>query len=248
MTYKKNNNQKYNKFSSNSNKSFQQFISQPIGFENSNVLEPVMNTDGLFKLANFVESNKTEVGFPEVTVIPDLLRSVGKFVNERKRMKYAHQEFEKKLKFISDGVDKQYHVAMSRIESDTEIKLAQIKGNLHQSIMNINRYYDTEIQRIASAYKLKIKEMDLYYKNLEAQRKEQNKRFDKMMKLAMIDRKKASKAISEAEQVCQFYQTKMYAGTISKKEMKFYMDLLRLRINGVTTIVNIIPMLASKIH
>lgn len=164
MTYKKNNNQKYNKFSSNSNKSFQQFISQPIGFENSNVLEPVMNTDGLFKLANFVESNKTEVGFPEVTVIPDLLRSVGKFVNERKRMKYAHQEFEKKLKFISDGVDKQYHVAMSRIESDTEIKLAQIKGNLQQSIMNINRYYDTEIQRIASAYKLKIKEMDLYYK------------------------------------------------------------------------------------
>lgn len=50
MTYKKNNNQKYNKFSSNSNKSFQQFISQPIGFENSNVLEPVINTDGLFKL------------------------------------------------------------------------------------------------------------------------------------------------------------------------------------------------------
>lgn len=248
MTYKKNNNFKYNKFSSNENQPFQQFKLQSISVEDSNALESVMNTQGLFELANFMESNKTEVGFPEVTVIPDLLRNVGKFVNERKRMKYAHQEFEKKLKFISDGVDKQYHVSMSRIESDTEIKLAQIGGNLQQSIMNIKRYYDTEIQRIAYDYKSKRKEMDLYYKNLEAQRKEQNKRFDKMLKLAMIDRKKAAKAISEAEQICQFYKTKIYSGTIRKEELEFYMDLLRLRINGGTTIANIIPMLASKIH
>lgn len=29
-------------------------------------------------------------------------------------MKYSHKEFEMKIKFLSDGVDKQYHVAMQK--------------------------------------------------------------------------------------------------------------------------------------
>lgn len=110
--------------------------------------EPVMNMDSLFKLADFLDTSKSDSSFPEITVIPDMLRSVGKFVNERKKMKYSHKEFEMKIKFLSDGVDKQYHVAMQKIQNETEIQLAQINGNVRQGILSINRYYDLEVQKV----------------------------------------------------------------------------------------------------
>ena len=132
--------------------------------------EPVMNMDSLFKLADFLDTSKSDSSFPEITVIPDMLRSVGKFVNERKKMKYSHKEFEMKIKFLSDGVDKQYHVAMQKIQNETEIQLAQINGNVRQGILSINRYYDLEVQKVVAQYKLKSEEMNLYYQNLEKQR------------------------------------------------------------------------------
>ena len=168
--------------------------------------EPVMNMDSLFKLADFLDTSKSDSSFPEITVIPDMLRSVGKFVNERKKMKYSHKEFEMKIKFLSDGVDKQYHVAMQKIQNETEIQLAQINGNVRQGILSINRYYDLEVQKVVAQYKLKSEEMNLYYQNLEKQRKEQERRFDKMIKIATIERKRANKAIKEAEQVCDFFR------------------------------------------
>lgn len=170
--------------------------------------EPVMNMDSLFKLADFLDTSKSDSSFPEITVIPDMLRSVGKFVNERKKMKYSHKEFEMKIKFLSDGVDKQYHVAMQKIQNETEIQLAQINGNVRQGILSINRYYDLEVQKVVAQYKLKSEEMNLYYQNLEKQRKEQERRFDKMIKIATIERKRANKAIKEAEQVCDFFRQK----------------------------------------
>lgn len=239
---------KYNKFSADEQKTFQQYVPQEISYDSNELSAPVMNVDGLFKLAGFLDSNRTETGFPEVSVIPDVLRSVGKFVNERKKMKYSHLEFEKKMKFLSEGMDKQYHVAMAKLQDETEIKLAQINGNVQQSIHNINRYYDTEMQRINSTYKLKQEEMQLYYRSLETQRREQARRFDKMIKLATIERKRAAKAISEAEEICHYYQAKIFAGTANYEEKEFYMEMLKIRISGVSTIVNIIPQLASKIY
>lgn len=123
-------------------------------------------------------------------------------------MKYSHKEFEMKIKFLSDGVDKQYHVAMQKIQNETEIQLAQINGNVRQGILSINRYYDLEVQKVVAQYKLKSEEMNLYYQNLEKQRKEQERRFDKMIKIATIERKRANKAIKEAEQVCDFLDKK----------------------------------------
>lgn len=140
--------------------------------------EPVMNMDSLLNLADFLDTSKSDSAFPEIAVIPDMLRDVGKFVNERKKMKYSHKEFEMKIKFLSDGVDKQYHVAMQKIQNETEIQLAQINGNVKQGILSINRYYDLEVQKVVAQYKLKSEEMNLYYQNLEKQRKEQERRFN----------------------------------------------------------------------
>lgn len=47
--------------------------------------ESVMNVESLFKLADFLETSKTDSSFPEITVIPNVLKTVGKFVNERKK-------------------------------------------------------------------------------------------------------------------------------------------------------------------
>ena len=239
---------KYNRFSTDMEQKFQQYVPQEIACSQNELAAPTLNVEGLNKLADFLDSQKNEVGFPEVTVIPDVLRNVGKFVNERKRMKYSHQEFEKKMKFLSEGVDKQYHVAMATLQKNTELSLAQINGNIQQSIMSIQKYYDVELQKINHAYRLKSEEMNLYYQNLEAQRREQARRFDKMIKIATIERKRASKAIKEAEQICNFLINKMCEGTASREEREFYMELLRLRVNGANSIANIIPQLANKIY
>lgn len=79
---------------------------------------------------------------------------------------------------------------------------------MRQGILSINRYYDLEVQKVVAQYKLKSEEMNLYYQNLEKQRKEQERRFDKMIKIATIERKRANKAIKEAEQVCDFFRQK----------------------------------------
>ena len=207
--------------------------------------EPVMNMDSLFKLADFLDTSKSDSSFPEITVIPDMLRSVGKFVNERKKMKYSHKEFEMKIKFLSDGVDKQYHVAMQKIQNETEIQLAQINGNVRQGILSINRYYDLEVQKVVAQYKLKSEEMNLYYQNLEKQRKEQERRFDKMIKIATIERKRANKAIKEAEQVCDFFRQKIYILVMTEKLILVNLHQLHMTryITDITDLENVWEML-----
>ena len=235
-------------FEENLQKSSQVFLPENMEEVKRNPMpETVMNVDSLFKLANFLDTSKSESSFPEITVIPDVLRSVGKFVNERKKMKYSHKEFEMKIQFLSDGVAKQYHVDMQKIQNETEIQLAQIKGNVQQSILSINHYYDLEMKKVVAQYKLKSEEMNLFYQSLEEQRREQGRRFDKMIKIASIERKKANKAIREAEQVCDFFRKKIYNNTATYEEREHYMELLKFRISGISSMVDIIPQLAAKI-
>lgn len=116
--------QEYNKKKSDKNleSSTKMFLTENRTRENENTLPvPVMNVESLFKLADFLETSKTNSSFPEITVIPDVLKNVGKFVNERKKMKYSHRKFEMKINFLSDGVDKQYRIAMQKIQNETEI-------------------------------------------------------------------------------------------------------------------------------
>lgn len=213
----------------------------------SSLPEPVMNVDSLFNLAEFLEKSNHDQSFPEITVIPDVLKSVGRFVNERKKMKYAHKEFEQKIRFLSDGVDKQYAIALRKLESETEIRLSQIEWNVKQQILSINRYYDLELEKLKAQYNINKQEMALYYENIDAQRKEQARRFDKMIQIAMIERKKAIKAVKEAEDVCDYLRIKLYKNTISREEREHYMELLKFRLNGTQAVVNIIPQLAAKI-
>lgn len=254
MNSKKNRYNGYQPYREKTFKSNRQNISQEflpddiVDISNNTLPEPVMNVDALFKLANFLDTSKSKESFPEITVIPSVLRSVGKFVNERKKIKNSHKEFEKKIEFLSNGIDKQYSVAMEKIQRETEIQLAQINGSVKQNILSINRYYDLETEKLLVQYKLKNKEMNLYYQNLEAQRREQQKRFNKLIKISTIERKKANKAIQEAEQVCIFLKQKIYNNTASYEEREHYMELLKFRISGINSMIDIIPELAAKIR
>ena len=224
------------------------FSSEIVTEEMSNTLpEPVMNVDSLFKLADFLNASKADISFPEVTVMPDVLKSVGKFVNERRKMKYAHKEFEGKLNLLADGLDKQYQVAMQKIQNEMEIQLAQISGDVQQGITDINRYYDLEMQKILVKYNLKNEEMKLHYQDLEKQRRTQERIFNKMIEISKIERKKANKALQEAEQMCDFYSQKMRNNTATDEEKKLYMELLKIRVGGVDSIVDIVPKLAAMI-
>lgn len=208
--------------------------------------KPVMNVDSLFNLARYLEKNQFSAGFPEVTVIPDVLRNVGKFVNERKRMKYEHQEFEKKLKFVSDGVEKQYIVAMTKLNKETEIRLAQINGNTKQQILNIRKYYELQTEKLQKQYELEREQMNRYYWNIAEERKEQARRFDKMLKLAVIERRKAERSVKEADELCMYLKKKFYNNTITREEREHYMELMKFRNDALLGMANIVPKFAAQ--
>ena len=56
-----------------------------------------------------------------------------------------------------------------------------------------------------------------------------------------------NKAIREAEQVCDFFRQKIYNNTATYEEREHYMELLKFRITGISSMVDIIPQLAAKI-
>lgn len=70
----------------------------------------------------------------------------------------------------------------------------------------------------------------------------------KMIKIATIERKRANKAIKEAEQVCDFFRQKIYSNTATYEEREHYMELLKFRISGISSMIDIIPQLAAKIE
>lgn len=208
-----------------------------------NLPEPVLSENSLLKLADFLEAEKSDYNFPEISVIPNVLKSVGRFVNERKKMKYAHKEFEQKISFLSEGIDKQYNIELRKLESENEMTVAQLKVQ----VLSMNRYYDLLLEELRNQYKLKKEDMNRYYNVIKAQREEEKRRFDKMIEIAMINRKDANKAIEEAEEICAHFRNKLYNNTITREEREHYMELLKFRLNGIQTIENIIPQLAAKI-
>ena len=89
--------------------------------------------------------------------------------------------------------------------------------------------------------------MKLHYQDLEKQRRAQERIFNKMIEISKIERKKANKALQEAEQMCDFYSQKMRNNTATDEEKKLYMELLKIRVGGVDSIVDIVPKLAAMI-
>ena len=90
--------------------------------------------------------------------------------------------------------------------------------------------------------------MNLYYQIGRAHVRTTVPRIDKMIKIATIERKRANKAIKEAEQVCDFFRQKIYSNTATYEEREHYMELLKFRISGISSMIDIIPQLAAKIE
>lgn len=206
-----------------------------------------LNTDTLQKLAQFLETSQSDSSFPSISVIPDFVRDIANYALERKRIKFEHDEFLKKLTFLSEGLNRQFQVSYTQIMKNTEIQLAQINGNTQVQLAQISRYYDIQMKKVVEEVSIRRTEMEYYYRNLDKQLKEQAQRFDKMMKFAMIERQTAQRAIHEAEEVSRYLKTKLYKGTITNEERTHYMELLRFRLESVNSISAIIPQLASRI-
>lgn len=210
--------------------------------------DPVINVSSLTSLARFLESSQSNANFPDISVLPSVLRNIGKFVNERKQLKYNHERFKATLCFLGNAIDKQAEFAYEKLMSETTAQLAAIKSNERIAIEQIKRNYDLQIQKLFKAYDLKKAEMKAYYQNLEAQRREQARHFDEMLKAAMSDVKELQTAQHETEVVSRHFRNKILHNTASSEEWSYYIELLRLRIQSCNARTSMILQLASKVE
>lgn len=195
---------------------------------------PGINIDGLNKMADFLDKNRVEIGeVIGIKVSPDFLKSAGKFLNERKKMKYEHQELEKKMQMVADVADKQYNVAMAKLHNELGIQLARMRTDGEVELYRIQKQFDAEMQKICMDYMLKYKGMDSFYKELEAQRRKDDEHFRRMINILESNRKNIQKAMDEMEQLCLYLRNKIYIGQATEEDRVFYMNLLQLRIQGI---------------
>lgn len=195
---------------------------------------PGINIDELNKMADFLDKNRIEIGeVIDIKVVPDFLKSAGKFLNERKKMKYEHQELEKKMQIVADVADKQYNVAMAELHNELGIQLARVRTDGEVELYRIQKQFDAEMQKICMDYMLKYKGMDRFYKKLEAQRRKDDEHFRRMINILESNRKNIQKAMDEMEQLCLYLRNKIYVGQATEEDRVFYMNLLQLRIQGI---------------
>lgn len=195
---------------------------------------PGMNIDGLNKMADFLDKNRVEIGeVIGIKVSPDFLKSAGKFLNERKKMKYEHQELEKKMQMVADVADKQYNVAMAKLHNELGVQLASVRTDSEVELYRIQKQFDAEMQKICMDYMLKYKGMDSFYKELEAQRRKDDEHFRRMINILESNRKNMQKAMDEMEQLCLYLKNKIYVGQATEEDRVFYMNLLQMRMQGI---------------
>lgn len=193
-----------------------------------------MNIDGLNKMADFLDKNRVEIGeVIGIKVSPDFLKSAGKFLNERKKMKYEHQELEKKMQMVADVADKQYNVAMAKLHNELGVQLASVRTDSEVELYRIQKQFDAEMQKICMDYMLKYKGMDSFYKELEAQRRKDDEHFRRMINILESNRKNMQKAMDEMEQLCLYLKNKIYVGQATEEDRVFYMNLLQMRMQGI---------------
>lgn len=268
---------------------------EPVEINYSPVITPTLqlpsiNVDTIFGLADYIDNSQNTPSFPEISIIPNVLRNLGKFVNERTRMRHAHEEFEKKLAFVSDYADKQLQLSFAHLQNETELQLAQINGNTRVQMQKINRHYETEMKKCESAYRfalaklrsdtelqlteinnrthtqiteinrhfdletqkvraecqLRLKQIDSHYRNLEQERRERARRFNRMMDFATIKLGESQKAVAELTAVTQFLSRKICSNQASDAEISYYTNLMYLRLNECNS-VSIITELAAQI-
>lgn len=137
---------KYNKLSSDDYK-IEKYVPNKIDYNQEEFYTPALNVDEVTNLISYLDSQKNEKDFPEVIVMPDFLRSILKFINERTTMKYSHQEIVEKINLVADSIDKKYDVEMKKLQNATELNFAQITANFQQNILSINNYYNIEKEK-----------------------------------------------------------------------------------------------------
>ena len=209
---------------------------------------PVMDIDSCQSLAKFLDKERSKSSFPEISILPNVIKSLCNFFNERKEIYYSHQEFKMKTKFLFYGVEKQYNIEMEKIQKDTLIKITQIKGDYEREIIYINQQHEFKMKKLAYKYNLKNNELKLYYDNLDKERKAQERHFREIIKNARDCQKNIHKAIEEVQKICDYYTKKLKSNTITSAELQHYEQLIRFKVTATEYVYeNFIMTLINKI-
>ena len=222
-------------------------------YQNRNVLDVLPKTEllldvrSLGNLTNFLDNN-SNITFNDISVLPNFLKNVMTFLNQRKQLNNSYKTSVLKSNIVSDAIEKQYYVAMQKINNELYVQLECIDGNVKQQMLSIEKNCELEIKKIEELSAQKNLEMTLQYSELKNERKERERQFDKMIEILTWEEKNRTKILQEVEQVCEILRHKLCNDTASSEERRYYMDLMKFRISAISVTSNMVVEIASKIR
>ena len=105
-------------------------------------LPPVMTVENITSLMGYLETKSQDVKFPSLSVFPDFLSSILRFVNERNRIWREDVQFNEKMAFARETVDKQLLFAVQKLNEQTKLQIASVQGDVQTRLARINQEYD----------------------------------------------------------------------------------------------------------
>lgn len=153
----------------------------------------------------------------QINVLPNVLQTTLNYAAEKKR-----------IKLVEKAISQEYYHQNRRLDLELEMTLKHNEQE-HQRLL----------QKQRDEYALKFKELDdkalhdkqsmnRYYQDIEKQRKEEARRFDKQFEQIQIERHEALSAVREARQVCTYIKEKMERGIASREERQMYIELMKM--------------------
>ena len=210
-------------------------------------LPPVMTVENITSLMGYLETKSQDVKFPSLSVFPDFLSSILRFVNERNRIWREDVQFNAKMAFARETVDKQLLFAVQKLNEQTKLQIASVQGDVQTRLARINQEYDVAIQRLEKEYDLKRKEMREYYDLLERYRQDQGRRFDAMIVEVKNQRGEMRKCINEIAAVSRHIQNRILNNTATSDDRNYYLLLMQMRLDQIKNMGEAVCVLASKV-
>lgn len=197
-------------------------------------------------LMSFLESN-TSVA-PSVSVLPNFLKSVLSFVNERKRIKIEQEQFLTKLDFVNNMVDKRLRLELDRIDMERDAQIASIRSDVTAKLAQIDKAYQVALRKLEQEYALKQANLQLEFELLERRRREQECLQRELIRQVKAQSTDIRKCTAEIEQVAAHLSQKLMSGTSTKEEQEYYLLLKRLQLESIVSMQSAICQLSAKIN
>ncbi len=212
-------------------------------------IESKFSAAQLTNLLSYLESSGlSNSNFPSISVLPDFLKSVLSFVNERKRIQIEQEQFQQKLSLANTVIDNIIFAELARIDKERDLQVAAIKGDVLTKLAQIEKAYNVAIRKLEYEYDLQREDMQLRYDYLERCRILRERQNRELIKQVKAQRREISICIREIMDVAKSISRKIKSGTATIHEYDYYLLLKQFQLESISSMQAAMCQLATRVE